>query len=57
MDQNEFDLHGTEPAGGTHFRMNGFTSRLVLAQLRRKAIKKWPIVSGPFNIQKNKTIF
>ena len=26
--ENEFDLHESEPVGGTHFHMNGFARRL-----------------------------
>ena len=40
--ENEFDLHGKEPVGGTHFHMNGFAQRLVLTQ-RQNAARKWPI--------------
>ena len=39
-----FDFHENEPAGGTHFQMNGFARRLVLTQ-RQKATRKWPIKS------------
>ena len=37
--ENEFDLHESEPVGGTHFYMNGFAQRLVLKQ-RQKATRK-----------------
>ena len=40
--ENEFDLHENEPAGGTHFHMNGFALRLVLTQ-RQRETRKWPI--------------
>ena len=40
---NEFDLHGNEPVGETHFHMNSFAQRLVLKQ-RQKATRKWPII-------------
>ena len=40
--ENEFDLHGNEPVGGTYFHMNGFALRLVLTQ-RPKETRKWPI--------------
>ena len=41
-DENEFDIHENEPVGGTHFHINGFALRLVLA-LRQKRPRKWPI--------------
>ena len=37
--KNEFDLHENEPAGGTHFDMNGFVLRVGLIQ-RQKATWK-----------------
>jgi len=37
--ENEFDFHENEPAGGTHFHMIGFKQRLVLTQ-RQKATHK-----------------
>ena len=40
--ENDFDLYGNEPEGGTHFHINGFTLRLVLTQ-RHKRTRKWPI--------------
>jgi len=40
--ENEFDLHENEPAGGTHFHMNGFRGTLVLTQWQ-KATRKWHI--------------
>ena len=30
--ENDFDLHGNEPVGRTHFHMKGFAFRLVLKQ-------------------------
>ena len=36
---NEFDLHESEPVGGTHFHLIGFEIRLVFTQ-RQKAIRK-----------------
>ena len=40
--ENDFDLYGNEPEGGTHFHINGFTLRLALTQ-RHKRTRKWPI--------------
>ena len=40
--ENEFDFHENEAVGGTHFHMNSFPRRLVLAQ-SYKATRKWPI--------------
>ena len=34
--ENEFDLHGKEPVGGTHFHMNGFALRLALTPTQRQ---------------------
>ena len=43
--ENEFELHENEPAGGNTFSymysMNRFTQRIVLTQ-RQKAMQKWP---------------
>ena len=39
--ENNFDLHESEPVGGTHFHMNGLALRLVLTH-RQKAPRKWP---------------
>ena len=41
--ENDVDLHENEPAGGTHFQMNGFELRLVLKQ-GHKRTRKWAIV-------------
>ena len=43
-----FDLHKNETVAGTHFRMNGFASRLVQTQ-RKKATWKCPIEHVSFN--------
>jgi len=32
--EDEFDLHGSERAGKTHFQMNGLTRRLVLTEAK-----------------------
>ena len=39
---NEFDMHENGLADETHFHMNGFARRLVLAQ-RQKVSRKWPV--------------
>ena len=40
--ENELDLRDNEPAGGSHFHMNGFARSVVLTQ-RQKATRKWAI--------------
>jgi len=35
--ENEFDLHENEPVRGTHFYMNDFTRRLILAQRQKSS--------------------
>ena len=41
--ENEVDLYKNEPAGGTHFHMNGFALKLVL---KHKKTRKWPMLSS-----------
>ena len=50
--ENEFGLHGNEPLGGTHFRMNGFPQRLVLMQ-KQKPTWKWPVQHGYHDVTTN----
>ena len=33
--ENEFDLHGDEPVGGTHNHMNGFAGNSEMAYWKR----------------------
>ena len=40
--KNNFHLHENEILGGTHFHVNGFARRLVLAQTQ-KPTQKWHI--------------